>query len=148
MFLLYICCNYTLNRSVKQQNMKEITNIMLSVFLKSTNRFFAENPSFQKLFPEFKDLEYGQLEQAKALHGHGKRVVKALENAVLSLDDSEAFASYLEELGRRHVVRALRPEYLEVTAVYFTESWLNLKNCKIKIEVMMPVIIFVMSVQN
>ena len=86
----------------------------MSGMLLPINRFFAENPTFQKLFPEFKDLEYAQLEEAKALHGHGKRVVKALENAVKSLDDAEAFTSYLEELGRRHVSRSLKPFYLEV----------------------------------
>ncbi len=41
--------------------------------------------------------------------------MKAVENAVSSLDDSVSFAAYLEELGRRHKARALKPSYLDVS---------------------------------
>jgi len=40
--------------------------------------------------------------------------MKAVENAVSSLDDAVSFAGYLEELGRRHKARALKPAYLDV----------------------------------
>ena len=40
--------------------------------------------------------------------------MKAVENAVSSLDDAVTFTAYLQELGRRHKVRALKPAYLEV----------------------------------
>ena len=66
------------------------------------------------MFPEFKDVDPSELEKTSALHGHAKRVMKAVENAVSSLDDAFSFAAYLEELGRRHKSRALKPIYLDV----------------------------------
>lgn len=73
------------------------------------------NPDYQKLFPEFKDVDPVELENTGALYGHAKRVMKAVENAVSSLDDAFSFAAYLEELGRRHIARALKPSYLDVS---------------------------------
>lgn len=78
-------------------------------------RFFDSNPDYQRLFPEFKDVDPTELENASALYGHAKRVMKAVENAVSSLDDAFSFAGYLEELGRRHKARALKPSYLDVS---------------------------------
>ena len=80
-------------------------------------RFFEKNPEYQRLFPEFKDVPPEELEKTNALYGHAKRVMKALENAVSALDDAESFSAYLEELGRRHKTRALKPTYLEVNTV-------------------------------
>lgn len=76
-------------------------------------RFFELNPDYQKLFPEFKGVEPTELENTTALYGHAKRVMKAVENAVTSLDDAFSFAGYLEELGRRHKTRALKPAHLD-----------------------------------
>ena len=78
-------------------------------------RFFEMNPDYQRLFPEFKDVDPVELENTSALYGHAKRVMKAVENAVSSLDDAFSFAAYLEELGRRHIARALKPSYLDVS---------------------------------
>lgn len=77
-------------------------------------RFFQQNPDYQKLFPEFRDVDPSELQNTSALYGHAKRVMKAVENAVSSLDDGFGFAGYLEELGRRHKSRALKPMYLDV----------------------------------
>lgn len=90
-------------------------------------RFFEFNPDNQKLFPEFKDVDPTELENTSALYGHAKRVMKAVENAVSSLDDSVSFAAYLEELGRRHKARALKPSYLDVsnTQLSIVRIWLN-----------------------
>ena len=79
-----------------------------------TFRFFELNPDYQKLFPEFKGVEPSELENTTALYGHAKRVMKAVENAVTSLDDAFSFAGYLEELGRRHQTRSLKPAHLDV----------------------------------
>lgn len=43
--------------------------------------------------------------------------MKAVENAVSALDDAESFSAYLDELGRRHKERALKPTHLEVSTV-------------------------------
>lgn len=79
------------------------------------HRFFEKNPEYQRLFPEFKDVPSEELEKTNALYGHAKRVMKAVENAVSALDDAESFSGYLEELGRRHKTRALKPTYLDVS---------------------------------
>ncbi|XP_068673110.1 cytoglobin-1-like [Montipora foliosa] len=76
-------------------------------------RFFQKNPDYRKLFPEFKDVDLLEIEKNSALHGHAKRVMKAVENAVSSMDDAFGFAAYLEGLGRRHKSRALKPIYLD-----------------------------------
>ena len=56
--------------------------------------------------------------------------MKAVENAVSALDDAESFAAYLDELGRRHKARALKPTYLDVSGSY---NLLNLFFCKISL---------------
>ena len=78
-------------------------------------RFFEKNPEYQRLFPEFKDVPPTELEKTNALYGHAKRVMKAVENAVSALDDAESFGAYLDELGRRHKTRALKPTHLDVS---------------------------------
>lgn len=91
-------------------------------------RFFETNPEYQKLFPEFKDVDPRELENTTALYGHAKRVMKAVENAVSSLDDAFGFAAYLEELGRRHKSRALKPAYLDAmqeALMYTVKELLN-----------------------
>ncbi|XP_031556128.1 globin-1-like [Actinia tenebrosa] len=85
-------------------------------------RFFENNPEFQKLFPEFKELKYEELQKANALHGHAKRVMKAVENAVSAMDDAVSFSAYLEELGRRHVARSLKPSYLDAMQAALMDS--------------------------
>lgn len=59
-------------------------------------------------------MDPSELQNTSALYGHAKRVMKAVENAVSSLDDAFSFAAYLEELGRRHKSRSLKPVYLDV----------------------------------
>ncbi|XP_073231190.1 globin-1-like [Porites lutea] len=85
-------------------------------------KFFENNPEYKRLFPEFKDLSLSDIEKTKELHGHAKRVMKALENAVSAMDDAEIFAAYLDELGRRHKDRPMKPLHLDSvkTALIFT----------------------------
>ncbi|XP_031559588.1 globin-1-like [Actinia tenebrosa] len=93
-----------------------------SVGKKTFLRFFDINPDFQKLFPEFVNLKREELEKANALHGHAKRVMKAVENAVTAMDDAESFAAYLEGLGQRHIARALKPSYLDAMQVALMDT--------------------------
>ena len=67
------------------------------------------------MFPGKVDIE--QLKSTRTLSGHSKILLKCIENAVVSLGDSESFVSYLVELGRRHQVRPLKAQYLEVSVV-------------------------------
>ncbi|KAJ7380382.1 hypothetical protein OS493_008835 [Desmophyllum pertusum] len=76
-------------------------------------RLFYMKPDLPKLFPELKNVNSGQIGTSHALFSHAERVMRAVENAVSALDDAVGFTAYLEELGRRHKVRALKPDYLE-----------------------------------
>ena len=87
------------------------TNNLILLFC----RFFEKNPEYQRLFPEFKDVAPSELQNTSALYGHAKRVMKVMENAVSALDDAESFGAYLDELGRRHKTRPLKPVYLDVS---------------------------------
>lgn len=70
----------------------------------------------QNLFPEFRDAgSVEKLESTTFLNGHAKRLMTAVENAVISMNDPETFTTYLQELGRRHKLRKLKPHYLEVS---------------------------------
>lgn len=55
------------------------------------------------------------MEQSRAVLGHGKRVMKAIENAVATLQDHEVLESYFTELGERHVNRKLKAHHLKVS---------------------------------
>ena len=83
-------------------------------------------PDLPKLFPELKSITSGQLDASNTVFGHAERVMRAVENAVSALDDAESFTAYLEELGRRHKVRALKPDYLEVRFSSFHRYFLIL----------------------
>ena len=76
-------------------------------------------PDLPKLFPELKSINSGQLDSSNTVFGHAERVMRAVENAVSALDDADSFTAYLEELGRRHKVRALKPDFLEVSCWVF-----------------------------
>ena len=82
-------------------------------------RVFETKPELKTMFPGGKvDIE--QLKSARSLYGHNKILMKCLENAVASLDDNESFVTYLVELGRRHQVRPLKAQYLEVSKIMDT----------------------------
>ena len=61
------------------------------------------------MFVEFRGLEVEDLKTTRALIGHTRRVLKAVENAVISLDDSDFNVAYLVELGRRHHEKYAKP---------------------------------------
>ncbi|XP_020600641.1 neuroglobin-like [Orbicella faveolata] len=100
-------------KSLVRETWETVEQHRNAVGKKTFLRFFDLNPDYQRLFPEFKDVDPSELENTSALYGHAKRVMKAVENAVSSLDDAVSFAGYLEELGRRHKARALKPAYLD-----------------------------------
>ena len=77
-------------------------------------------PELKTKFPGKVDIE--QLKSTRTLYGHNKILMKSIENAVASLDDNESFVTYLVELGRRHQVRPLKAQYLEVSFPCLTEN--------------------------
>ena len=79
---------------------------------------FQVYPEMQNLFPEFRGQGSVEvLETTKFLNGHSKRLMTAVENSVNSLNDFESCSTYLQELGRRHKTRKLKPHYLEVRLI-------------------------------
>lgn len=83
------------------------------------SRVFELNPQIKKMMPEFMTADpVEELKSSRKLFGHSKTIMKCLENAVTSLDDNDRFVGYLVELGRRHQVRPLKAQYLEVSGVW------------------------------
>ncbi|XP_028408968.1 neuroglobin-like isoform X1 [Dendronephthya gigantea] len=75
---------------------------------------FQVYPEMQNLFPEFRGQgNVDKLETTQFLNGHAKRLMTAVENSVNALGDFESCSTYLQELGRRHKIRKLKPHYLE-----------------------------------
>ena len=82
-------------------------------------RVFELNPQIKKMMPEFMTNDpIEELKSSRSLFGHSKTYMKCLENAVTSMDDNERFVSYLVELGRRHQVRPLKAQYLDVSVFF------------------------------
>lgn len=67
------------------------------------------------MFPEFRDLSLTELELKQELRGHSERVMRTVENSVNSMDDPDSLNEYLTELGRRHVMRSVKPSVNDVS---------------------------------
>lgn len=78
-------------------------------------RLFEMNPSLQDTFPAFKGRELKDILNSRSLYLHAKRVMGAVENAVSSLNDSEAFTNYLANLGARHIPWNMQKEHFNVS---------------------------------
>ena len=77
-------------------------------------RLFESNPRIQEIFPAFKSLKLEDVINSRSLYLHVKRVMNAMENAVLSLNDAEVFIEYLMNLGERHQPWSVRLEHFDV----------------------------------
>nr|AUV50079.1 globin-like protein [Actinia tenebrosa] len=78
---------------------------------------FEAIPSLQQVFPEFRNVKLETLKTERSLHGHTKRVMKVVENAVTSLEDPDSMIEYLLELGRRHRYRQIKPKPLHLEEI-------------------------------
>ncbi|XP_031561463.1 cytoglobin-2-like [Actinia tenebrosa] len=72
-------------------------------------RFLTMHPELKQYFTEFKNIDIGHI---NGTHGHPKRLLMAIDNAVTAMGDSESFSAYLVELGRRHNMPHLRPSHV------------------------------------
>ena len=77
-------------------------------------RLFESNPRIQEIFPAFKSLKLEDVINSRSLYLHVKRVMNAMENAVLSLNDAEVSIEYLMNLGERHQPWSVRLEHFDV----------------------------------
>ncbi|XP_022782500.1 neuroglobin-like [Stylophora pistillata] len=77
-------------------------------------RLFECNPRVQDIFPAFKSLKLEDVINSRSLYLHVRRVMAALENALLSLNDAEVFMEYLKNLGERHKPWSVRLEHFDM----------------------------------
>ncbi|KXJ08948.1 hypothetical protein AC249_AIPGENE1925 [Exaiptasia diaphana] len=63
------------------------------------------HPELIKHFSEFRSIDINEI---NGRHGHPRRLLMAIDNAVTAMGDSESFYAYLIELGRRHIELNLR----------------------------------------
>jgi len=77
-------------------------------------RLFESYPKILEVFPAFRSLLLQEIISSRSLHLHAKRVMSALENAVLALNDAEVFTEYLMNLGERHLPWTLKMEHFDV----------------------------------
>lgn len=81
---------------------------------KMFERMFETHPEVLYLFPMFKGLTQREILCSRALHLHVKKVMCALENAVVSLNDAEKLTHYLINLGERHRPWSLKMEHFDL----------------------------------
>ena len=79
---------------------------------------FGTHPEVLYLFPTFKGLTQREILCSRALHLHVKKVMSALENAVVSLNDAEKLTHYLINLGERHRPWSVKKEHFDVCKCY------------------------------
>ncbi|KAK3736498.1 hypothetical protein QZH41_000871 [Actinostola sp. cb2023] len=63
-----------------------------------------------------------KLTESRPLLGHARRIMKAIDTAVISLDDFETFQVYLIELGGRHRERQTKEVHLEHMRIAFIDA--------------------------
>nr|AUV50091.1 globin-like protein [Exaiptasia diaphana] len=76
-------------------------------------RFLTMHPELKKHFSEFRSIDISEI---NGRHGHPRRLLMAIDNAVTAMGDSESYSAYLIELGRRH--RELR---FTITPAHFDD---------------------------
>lgn len=97
-------------------------------FCFSNFRFFETEPSVKKVFPKIVKInDSNELEldmDMEVLSRHASNVMHSLGAAVESLDHSEFFNGIVENIGRSHGQRKIKPKMLEVQlsqCVYVTQ---------------------------
>lgn len=87
-------------------------------FCFSIFRFFETEPSVKKVFPKIVKInDSNELEldmDMEVLSRHASNVMHSLGAAVESLDHSEFFNGIVENIGRSHGQRKIKPKMLEV----------------------------------
>lgn len=77
------------------------------------DRFFAENPSYQKLFKALKDVPHSELKDNKKMLAHATNVMYAVTMLVDNIDDTEVLVEMLSKLARNHSRRKISVEMFE-----------------------------------
>ncbi|KAK3093355.1 hypothetical protein FSP39_014452 [Pinctada imbricata] len=89
---------------------EDIAKIGVVTFL----RLFEKNPDLKDLFVPFRGMDMNQLRQHEGLREHGLRVMGSIEKCVARIDSPRRFDAMLTELGHKHVVFNIKPDYFEL----------------------------------
>nr|AUV50083.1 globin-like protein [Exaiptasia diaphana] len=82
-----------------RETWKFLENYKSEIGISVYKRFLTIHPELKIHFKEFRSIEISEI---NGLHGHPKRVMTAIDDAVTTMGDSEEFYAYLFELGKRH----------------------------------------------
>ncbi|XP_032826117.1 globin-like [Petromyzon marinus] len=66
-------------------------------------KFFTSNPGVQDFFPKFKGLDSAdKLSKSPAVRWHAERIINAVNDSVVALDDPEKQSLKLKALSQKH----------------------------------------------
>ncbi|XP_032816911.1 globin-2-like [Petromyzon marinus] len=91
-------------------------------------RFIINNPEAKKFFPKFKGLNTAEeLQNSAEVRIHGDKILAAVQQAVLDLDDPDKQKNKLKDLSKSHAQQFnVEPAYFktfaEVILKYVTET--------------------------
>ena len=89
-------------------------------------RLFEKSPDLQDLFVPFRGMNLDQLRHDEKLREHGLRVMGTIEKCVARLDSPKRMETMLSELGHKHVVLNIKPEYFEVShSNWWSEAFMH-----------------------
>ncbi|XP_061405047.1 globin-1-like [Lethenteron reissneri] len=87
-------------------------------------KFFAANPEAQAFFPKFKGLDSAdKLKKSPAVRWHAERIINAVNDAVVALDDPAKQSMQLKALSQKHAQELnVDPNYFKVLAGVISDA--------------------------
>ncbi|XP_078461312.1 globin-like [Lampetra fluviatilis] len=87
-------------------------------------KFFSDNPGVQDFFPKFKGLDSAdQLKKSPAVRWHAERIINAVNDAVVALDEPAKLSLKLKGLSKKHAQELnVDPQYFKVLAGVISDA--------------------------
>ncbi|NVH43675.1 globin-1 [Petromyzon marinus] len=87
-------------------------------------KFFTSNPAAQAFFPKFQGLTSAdQLKKSMDVRWHAERIINAVNDAVVAMDDTEKMSLKLRELSGKHAKSfQVDPQYFKVLAAVIVDT--------------------------
>ncbi|XP_032826347.1 globin-2 [Petromyzon marinus] len=87
-------------------------------------KFFTSTPAAQEFFPKFKGLTTAdQLKKSADVRWHAERIINAVNDAVVSMDDTEKMSMKLRDLSGKHAKSfQVDPQYFKVLAAVIADT--------------------------
>ena len=102
--------------------LNSITLYVQRVIFPIPSRIFDIAPGAQEIFAKFRDVPKDQLASNSEVHKHASNVMETIGSAVDGLDDLEALAPVLHDLGAKHVKWEVQEEHFDVHAHFLCVS--------------------------